>query len=85
MKVHISYLADALRLNEKSVQGEMKALFRRITGQEKQNYFRHLDATLPSHNVGNLDDRGETDKSRQLKEEYNVKVAVLIDSATWNT
>ncbi|KAK3604350.1 hypothetical protein CHS0354_013862 [Potamilus streckersoni] len=86
---------DFLRVKETSVQEEFKAPFRRVTEQAKQNYFRPSDASLPPRKVVNVHYRGPTgenrhqekkqrDKSRQLKELYTVKVAVLIDSGVWN-
>ncbi|KAK3585683.1 hypothetical protein CHS0354_020249 [Potamilus streckersoni] len=60
-----------------SVPEQFEALSRGITGQEKLNY-------LPPRNNGRLDDNDRTDKSRQLKENYNVKVAILIDSGVWD-
>ncbi|KAK3598633.1 hypothetical protein CHS0354_037583 [Potamilus streckersoni] len=75
--VNISYLADALRVNDTSVHEQLEAISRGTTGQEKLNY-------LPPRNNGRLDDNETTDKSRQLKENYNVKVAILIDSGVWD-
>ncbi|KAK3604355.1 hypothetical protein CHS0354_013867 [Potamilus streckersoni] len=86
---------DLLRAKDTSLQEELKVLFRRINEQEKQNYFPLSDASVSPRKEGHLHDRGKTcdnghhkkkqhDKPRQLKEDYYVKVAVLIDSAVWN-
>ncbi|KAK3586769.1 hypothetical protein CHS0354_016944 [Potamilus streckersoni] len=82
-----SFVGNEDELRETFVQGELQPMLRRITGQEKENHvlFRNnINAILQPRNVGNLHNSGTMDKSRQLKEEYHVKVAVLIDSSVWN-
>ncbi|KAK3604349.1 hypothetical protein CHS0354_013861 [Potamilus streckersoni] len=64
---------DLLKVKETSVQEEFKAPFRRITEQEKQNYFRLSYASLPPRKVGNLHDRGKTDENRQQEKKERYK------------
>ncbi|KAK3591755.1 hypothetical protein CHS0354_019527 [Potamilus streckersoni] len=68
---------NALSVNETSVHEHLEAISRGSTGQDKLNY-------LPPRSNGRLDDNETTDKSRQLKKNYNVKVAILIDSGVWD-
>ncbi|KAK3586773.1 hypothetical protein CHS0354_016948 [Potamilus streckersoni] len=70
---------------ETSVQEELKEIFGRSNGHGEQKYCRRLDATKPSRYVGNLYPRGTTDQTRQLKQNYYVKVALLIDTGVWDT
>ncbi|KAK3604348.1 hypothetical protein CHS0354_013860 [Potamilus streckersoni] len=64
---------DLLRVKETRIQEEFNAPFGRITEQEKQNYFRLSDASLPPRKVGNLHDRGNIGENRhQEKKERGV-------------
>ncbi|KAK3600127.1 hypothetical protein CHS0354_009263 [Potamilus streckersoni] len=62
--------------------------------EDKENHYNSEYSTLSSRIIAKLRDRDETetlpsfqmistDKTRQLKQNYYVKVAVLIDSALW--
>ncbi|KAK3577728.1 hypothetical protein CHS0354_015936 [Potamilus streckersoni] len=60
-------------------------------GQEKGKCSENEDATFPNQNLSDLKERKtsaslqiiSTDETRQLMQNYYVKIAVLIDSGVW--
>ncbi|KAL3892096.1 hypothetical protein ACJMK2_004333 [Sinanodonta woodiana] len=70
--------AETVRANDVSV--EFKNMFRRFTGLDTRSHVRHKD----SRHTPKLPDLDGTDRTRQLKQDYYVNVAVLIDSGVYN-
>ncbi|KAL3891936.1 hypothetical protein ACJMK2_004178 [Sinanodonta woodiana] len=75
---------DSSNINTKHIQDEREALLRHFIGQHKRNVYGFPDALSLSRNVADWHDDMVSDTGRQLKTEYNVKVAVLIDLGIWN-
>ncbi|KAL3892090.1 hypothetical protein ACJMK2_004327 [Sinanodonta woodiana] len=78
---HSDQTKDEDNSNQIDVAMELKDHLQTNTGQNKHGYLHDRWATARNdHN-----ERSNDGKTRQLKKNYHVKVAVLIDSGVWDT
>ncbi|KAK3605303.1 hypothetical protein CHS0354_003946 [Potamilus streckersoni] len=72
------------KVHNTNAQEEIQVLSRMFPGQEQGKCSEKEYATLPNQYLADVKDRKTPDESRQLKQNYYVKIAVLIDSEVWN-